>query len=153
MPDLLRALSDHLVAEEVVRDPRTPGPLPPLWLNPRDGAPAPGEIEGSEGDADLVLSAFLGVRILGEPEQEAFLVHETVDVVIRSRTAPPLPVVEQALTAAVAVDAGAPVGRRNWTMAGLEIVESVLWRGLQPLDSSDQGYTAEVSYRFLHYRE
>lgn len=57
MPDpnvTLTALRDELVAAGLVRRPGVAGPLPPLFVEPMGGPPAPGEREGSEAGDDLV---------------------------------------------------------------------------------------------------
>lgn len=61
MPDqsaILAAFREELVTANLVRKPSSAGALPPLHIEPRGGAPAPGEREGIEDDANLVLSLF-----------------------------------------------------------------------------------------------
>ena len=56
---LLENFRDALIAADVnLRVPSKAGKAHPLWLEPRGGAPAPGEKEGAEDDGDLVASAF-----------------------------------------------------------------------------------------------
>lgn len=65
MPDasaVLTAFRAELVEAELVRRPSeaTPAGAPPMHVEPREGAPAPGEREGVEDDPGLVLSLFHG---------------------------------------------------------------------------------------------
>lgn len=55
---ILTAFRADLVAAGLVRRPSEAGVLPPCHIEPADGAPAPGEREGIENDAELVVSLF-----------------------------------------------------------------------------------------------
>ena len=58
----LTALRNELEGRGLIRRPNTPGAAPPLFIEPAGGAPAPGEREGDEGGARLVVTA----RLSGE---------------------------------------------------------------------------------------
>jgi hypothetical protein len=81
---ILEAMRDHLIAEGVVRDPDTVGPLPPLWLSPRDGLNAPDEGSKPSYRAPLLAGGFTAPGVPSSPK-EGFLVRESVDVHFRSR--------------------------------------------------------------------
>jgi hypothetical protein len=56
LSDYIRA---HLINAAVVRDPRTAGPLPPLWRDPENGAPGPGDFDAPLKGMDAVVSIFM----------------------------------------------------------------------------------------------
>lgn len=53
---IMGAFRAHLIDAGIVRRPSEPGPEPPMFVSPIDGAPAPGEREGVENNAALMLS-------------------------------------------------------------------------------------------------
>jgi hypothetical protein len=142
--DLLTHLRDHLIAEGLVRRPSVAGAAPPMWLEPRDGVPAPGEGENAtEIGPTTVVGAYLTGGIPPRPYM-AMLRRDTVDVWLRSQRAPLNFQLEVAIRTAV-------IDRRDWTMAGLQVVESLMWRPLQRLESGPQGYTHIFSLIFETY--
>lgn len=140
---LLVAMRAHLVADGVVRVPRVAGSAPPLWLQPRDGVPAPGEGNPTERDDDAVLGAFVTGGIPPRP-YESMLRKTIVDLHIRTRTPSGAIELDAALAASL-------IDRRNWLMDDMRIVESLQWRALQPLGSDAQGFTFVVAYVFETY--
>lgn len=149
MPDVLPALRDHLATEGIVREPRTAGAVPPLWLDPRRGAPAPGEGSAPETDAEVVLAAFLTGGV--PPEfGEGYSRRDVVDLHIRTTRAPRAKQLEEQLVAELAP---APYGARfAWDLAGLFVIESRMWRALQPLTHDEQSYTFVVAFLIETYR-
>jgi hypothetical protein len=142
MPRLLTAIRDELIAHNIVRKPSVPGPLPPMWLEPTLGEPAPGEGNNPvEIGEDLVLAAYL-TNGFAQPAYST-LRKPIVDIRIRSAKdkAYLAEDVELAITPRLR-------DRRDWTMGGLYVVESEQWRPLQRLGSDTQGYTHVVSYWF-----
>jgi len=139
--NLLEALRDHLVAAGVVRPPRAPGALPPMWLDPRAGAPAPGE--GDAADAAAVLAAFPTGGIPARP-YESFLRTDGIDVWIRAVSGPVALDLEAQLR-------GELVDRRDFDLATMRIVECREWRPMQRLGSDAQAYTYVCSYLFQRY--
>ncbi len=144
---LLDALRNHLIGQGIVRKPAVAGAAPPLWLEPDEGAPAPGEgTTATEINAGAVLAAFLTGGIAPE-RYETFIRRDTVDIWIRTRTAP------------IAFDLDARVrrelaDRRNWNMGGMRVIESSQFRPLQRLASDRaQGGTRIVSYLFATYSD
>ena len=145
---LLTALRAELVASGVVRDPRTPGALPPMWLSPRSGTPAPGEGAGSETGPTAVLAAF---RSGGIPPAAArgHSRRTTVDVVMRVTQAP---IAEDLDAQLRAVLAPAPLAARYaWAMGGLQVIESRVWRELGPLGFDEQAFSFVASFLFETY--
>jgi hypothetical protein len=142
---LLHAMRDELVTAGLVRTPRTAGVLPPLWVDPRDGVPAPGEGSSStEIGATMVLGAF---PTGGFPRQpfEKMLRRDTVDLHFRALKSPDIFTLEAQITDRL-------IDRRNWTMGGdLTVIECEQWRPLQPLDRDEHGFTYVVSYWFETY--
>lgn len=153
MADLLTSIRDYLAEKNLGRDPRVAGPAPPVWREPRDGAVAPGEMEGDENDDDLVISIYKTGGVPLDVFEEAVKRQDSVDFFIRSRTAALALDYEPGLTLGFVRDEAAPVPRTNWNMAGLQVIESKLWRPLQPIDRGEQGYTYVVSYLFETYRD
>lgn len=137
---LLAQLRAHLVGLGLAREPQTAGAAHPLYLQPRDGAPAPGDKPGVERDTELVLTAMWTGEV-GLPPRERFRRIDTVDVWLRGRTAPAALDYEAVLRAQLH-------DRRAWTMGTLPITESLLWRPAQPLGSDAGGYVFIVSYSF-----
>jgi hypothetical protein len=139
VPDVtyLDNVQAHLIAQGVVRDPRVAGSDPPIWRQPREGAPAPDEKTGVENDAAAVLSIFHTGGIPGGEESGSI---ETVvfDLWLRTKKWPRARVLYQQIYPVFVANSGP---RRDWNMAGLQVVESRLWRALQPVSSNKQAYT------------
>jgi hypothetical protein len=142
MPRLLNAIRDELVARDIVRKPTVAGPLPPMWLEPALGVPAPGEGNNPVGIGDdLVLGGFLTGGFA--PAPYATLRKPIVD--IRIRTAKDKAYLAEDIELAITARLG---DQRDWTMGGLYVVESQQWRPLQRLGSDAQGYEHVVAYWF-----
>ena len=136
MADLLSALRTYLIGLGLVRNPATAGSVPPLWLEPKTGVPAPGEAPPggnatNVGDP-LVLGAFLSGGV-ARGSWEGWHRTWTVSLRIRSRTGLQAKEIEAPITAAI-------VDRRGWTMGGLGIVESLEWSPLSPITIDDEGF-------------
>lgn len=141
---LLDSLRQHLIDEGIVRDPRVAGALPPFWREPRLGAPAPGEgSTATEIGPTVVVSAFMSGGVPARP-YEAFWRRQTVDLWLRTKTAPQAFDIDSSIYAVLA-------DRRNWNMAGLLVIQSRQWRELQRLGSDEQGFTYIASYLFETY--
>ena len=145
-PDLLDNLRVYLIAQGLVRDPRDgtqKGILPPLWLAPRFGVPAPGQTEGlaaSEQDPNLVLGAFPATDT-PPPPYEGFRRINHVEIVFRGRTPPAVLSIENKIRAAIN-------DKRGWMMANVPVNESLLFRGLQPIGSDNLGWVFNQEYLF-----
>lgn len=139
--DLLTHLRDYLVAEGIARVPRVAGAAPPLWIEPRNGAVAPGESPGNdpaEANADAVISLFFTGGVV-QPPYESFWRKDVVDFWLRVSKAPTALELDKQLRAAL-------TDKRAWDMAGLEVIESEQWRALGRLDSGPQGFTYVTAY-------
>jgi hypothetical protein len=145
LADLLTALSDYLVAQAVVRKPSVAGALPPLWLEPQQGVPAPGELypggSATQTGADVVLGAFRTGGFTQAPYESPWRI-PTIDLRIRARTAPLVTSTERAITPLI-------IDKREWMMGALLVIDSEMWRPLQPLEITPQAFTFVVSYSFM----
>lgn len=86
MPDstrVLTALRNELVTAGLVRRPATAGALPPAFVEPEGGAPAPKEREAPETDGELVVTLRLSGE-LGEAPFDAYRRRVVIDVIYRS---------------------------------------------------------------------
>lgn len=145
-PDLLDNLRQFLINQGLVRDPRDAtqqGVLPPLWIAPRHGCPAPGQTEGlgdNETDQNLVL-AINDATDIPPGRYEGFLRHAHVEIVYRGRTSKPVKALENQIRAVIN-------DKRGWTMVNVPVNESLLFRGLQPLGSDSVAYNFVQEYSF-----
>src|SRR5687767_10852594 len=88
MPDVnevLTAVRDDLDAAGIIRKPRTAGALPPMHVEPRGGAVAPGDRPAPEDDPDLVVTLTLGGE-LGEGPLDRYRRRVVIDVRYRSKS-------------------------------------------------------------------
>jgi hypothetical protein len=146
MPRLLEALKTHLITQGLVRSPRTAGSLPPLWLQPRLGVPAPGEIPsgGATVEAgDPVVAAFISGGFPVERFESAWR-RPTVEIRIRASKAPTGEDLGESILAAT-------IDQTNWLMGGRQIIESQMWRPLTPLGSDEQGFDYLLAVAFELY--
>lgn len=143
MANLLDHVNDYLVAQNLVRDPRIAGPKPPLWVEPRNGTPAPGESpkgNATEVGADIVVGAFNAPGVsLGRHNSHRRI--EAVDFDIRVRKAPLVDDFYKSLRAALH-------DKRGWTMAGLWLSESLAYRELQRLGADENGWIFTTQFTF-----
>lgn len=144
---LLDHIRDYLVDDvQIVRRPDVAGSLPPLWREPRDGAPAPGERDGIANNDAAVVSIFN----TGGIGRQAFNPwrYRTVDFWLRVKSAPDYEELSDAISDAFLGDQGAKFG---WTMAGLQVIESSEWRPWGRLGADAQGWTYVGSFAFQVY--
>lgn len=146
--DVREALRTHLVSNDVVRRPSVAGDEPPMWLEPRKGVPAPGE-KGEGGSdvevgADAVLGLFLSGGIPQAPMTDRFIRQQNIDVWIRTSTAPRATEIENEIRDQV-------VGKFNWNMGGLTVIQSGIWKELQPIELSEQAFTYVLGLGFELY--
>lgn len=143
MATLLEDLRDHLVAHGIVRRPREtlPAGRPPMWLEPRNGIPAPGEGQNAtEVGSDAVVGAYVSGGIATD-RHEGFLRIDGIDIHLRTRTAPIALELEAQIRAALN-------DRRHWTMGSRTVEESLQFRPLQRLGSGDHGFDWVTEYLF-----
>lgn len=142
MPDtaaILGALRTHLRDAGLVRYASIAGPLPPAHIEPIGGSPAPGEAEPPGNDADLIISLYAGGE-LAVGEHDGYLLRTTIDVRYRGKTIQRILALDAAIVRELH-DAGGG-RRRGWAMGGVQLLESGVWTGLQPVDRS-KGQGAE----------
>jgi hypothetical protein len=136
----------HLLAQSLARDPRdSTSSLPPVWRQPANGTPAPGE---GRNQTEIGPTAVIGLMHSGgiaTPRFESAWRRDIVDIWLRTSKWPDA----ETLYAAIR---GALIDRTNWLMAGMRVIESQEWRALGLLDSSEQqGYTAQFAVLFETY--
>lgn len=143
--ELLPPLRDYLIAQGIVRRPSVAGALAPLWLDPRKGVPAPGEgTNATEKNNDVVLGAFQVSGFPRPPYEASVLRMDAVDVWIRARIAPLAYQKADAIIAALN-------DKRQFDMAGLTIVECLLFRPLQRLGSDENGFDFTMQFSFERF--
>lgn len=128
--DVLGAFRNHLVALELMRKASVAGPLPPAIIEPRGGAPAPGEGEGTANDPDLIVTLRGGGEI--PPGDNGWLLQTTIDVRYRGLTAERIMRLDADIVASL--HEGPGIRRRAWEMGGLFVLETGIWVGLTPLE-------------------
>jgi hypothetical protein len=142
--DLLVAMRDELAAQDIVRKPSVAGAQPPMWLEPRLGVPAPGEGKKAEEiGTDAVLGTWVVSGLAPAPYNAGRRV-DFVDIRLRTRTAPIATALEEAIR-------GALIDKRNWVMGGLTVIESLLYRAMQPTGSDKQSFDWIFTFSFETY--
>lgn len=152
-PDLIIGIFEYLKEQGITRDPENASlqkTLPPLWMEPRDGCPAPGPVEGftaaeispnpEEGGPGLVVSVEKSTGV-PSPAYEGFLRMQHVQFVIRSYIAQTAYAFEQKLRVALN-------DKRGWMMYNVPVNESLLYRDLQPITRDKIAYTYSLEYQF-----
>lgn len=143
-PDLLTNLRQFLINAGLVRDPRNgSSSLPPMWVAPRYGTPAPGQTEGlkaQEVGKDIVLAINPGTGI-PPARYEGFLRHNVVDIVYRGRIPQPVLSLENQIRAQIN-------DKRAYMLVNVPVNESLLFRDLQFLGSDEIAFNYMQSYQF-----
>lgn len=147
VPTLLEHLRNHLEGLGLVRKPPAGGTTPPMWLQPQDGTPAPGESpsdNAAEVHPDLVTALYL----LPGPPTTAYegdtWRYDVVEIRYRARKAPFASDLERLIRQALH-------DRRDYDLAGKRVIESLIARELAPLGSGPQGFTFGQQYLFQTY--
>lgn len=146
--DLLNPLRNYLVTSGIVRKPTVAPPggdpnRPPMWLEPRNGVPAPNEQPGNaavEVGPDSVVAAFETTGIAPE-RHEGFIRWQHVDIRLRTTTAPRAVALKEAIRQYLN-------DRRGWMMDSLRVEESLLFRDWQRLGSDDEGFDYVAEFQF-----
>lgn len=149
--ELLTEFRAHLIAKGIVREPRAAGPLPVMWIEPRDGTPAPGDMEGTEDSPTAVLGVFRSGGLPPAWVEQRYVVRPTIDVVLRTKTAKLRDEIGQAIEEEILGSGGGGEIKMEWQMGAMTIIQSSLWRALQPLGADEDGFTAVVSFAFESY--
>lgn len=144
MPDLLPALRQHLIANNVVRQPSVAGSKPPMWLEPMRGTPAPGETPPAGTAVEVGTSLVIAAYITGGVAPQPFGSWERRPIIeLRFRGTSPKEIEQTELAIT-----GLVIDRRDWTMGGLYVLESGQWRALQRVQADEQGYEFLSAYWF-----
>lgn len=152
-PDLLIGVFKYLEEKGVVREPSDPTlqeELPPCWIEPRFGCPAPGSGEGlapaevspNPPDGPGVVVSI--ERITGIPSgpYEGFLRTDHVQFVVRSYMPQPAFEFEQQVRKNIN-------DKRGWLMFNVPVNESLLFRDLQPISKDNLAFTFSFEYSFM----
>jgi hypothetical protein len=144
-------LCDHvfqyLITQGIARDPRVAGSVPPAFRSPADGVPAPGEGLGTELGPTAVIGLNADISIPALFVESEWR-KDIVDIVYRTLKRPDA----DTLYAQVRLALIGPPFKMNWLMAGMRIIQSVEWQGMQLIDSSRaQGYTMKSAVLFQSY--
>jgi hypothetical protein len=143
--DVREAFRNHLATQSIVRAPSNAGPLPPLWIEPRNGVPAPGEgTKPSEVGATAVLGVFLSGGITQPPKAATFIRQQNLDLWIRTTTAPAAATLADSIRAQID-------DKFNWSMGGLTVIHSRVWKELQPIELNEQAFTYVIGFGFELY--
>jgi hypothetical protein len=132
-------------AQGIVRKPSVAGSLPPLWLEPRLGVPAPGEgNDPTEVGADAVIGAWTSSGIAPHTLQRrpAHRLHRHPHAdEDRADCAPDR-----------GADPRRPPGQAELAdVAGMTIIETLMYRELQSLGSDEQGFDWVMTFSFERY--
>ena len=157
MAALLPALRDYLVESNIARLPQEAGTgdpdtwLPPLWLAPQLGCPAPGEAPSKTANPveigqRMVLSASISGGFPGGPYVSAWRRKPTVEFRFRGLWSPEIEDKEQEIALALG-------DRRDWVMAGLYVIECQQWRELTPLSYDEQSFNFLSAFSFELLRQ
>jgi hypothetical protein len=127
-------------------DPSTT--LPSVWLMPRQGAAMPRTNGGEWLETQTI--TLHDPNLTGPPGVEAWLEDTFVDIIVRSRNAGEGKLLHRTIAGLLHPVGVAPVGKRNWTMGGLHLLYSSIWRREQALPTVENGLTYDrvASYRF-----
>jgi hypothetical protein len=147
---LATAIREELVAAGLVRRPDTVEDLPPLIIEPRGGAPAPGDRDAPEDHPDLVVTLTFSGDI-SELPRDTYRRRSVFDVRYRSKGT-------AGLQRAHALDAairGHLVNRNDfglgWTMGTdhpVFILSSQMFAGLGRIGSTAEGFDELAKYLF-----
>jgi hypothetical protein len=156
VPPVIRS---YLVSENAAREEGQPafrkpsdedpdgvdGELLPVFIEPRAGAPAPGAPSCKEDNATCIVSLFYTGGFPTGPF-EKFHRKETYDFWVRSASPQLAKRVDERLWQLLH-------DKRGWNMDGLEVIESMQWRPLQPIGNDPGVYSYTLSYLFELYAE
>jgi hypothetical protein len=151
-PDLLIGIFQYLKGAKLVREPSDEtyqDELPPMWIEPRLGCPAPGNVEGL-GEAEISPNPPYGPGVVASIEKitgipslpyEGFLRTDHVQFIVRSYTAAPAFEYESKVRALIN-------DKRGWLMYNVPVNESLLFRDLQLISKDNIAFTYAFEYSF-----
>lgn len=146
---LLPNLRSFLVSASLVRVPRIAADVPPCWLDPKRNIPYPGQTEGlganegtdkDDGRGGLVIAIYpeTGIPSIAH---EGFYVRKPVSIWFRSHLSPVIQTVHETFRATLH-------DRRNYSLNGLQVNQSLMTRELQRIGSDEEGYVYNTEYLF-----
>lgn len=145
----------ELISAGVVRDPRVAGDVdglpPPAWIEPRGGSPDPGDKTGDEDSTEAVVSIFRSGGFPPTFVEQRYHRQDTLDFVIATRTATKRDEIAEAMENVFLGSGDNDEIKMNWQMGSLTVIQSRLWRALQPLGSDEDGFRAVISFFFETY--
>lgn len=143
MKDVLAEFRAHLVSEGLVRVPRVAGSVPPCWVMPQGGAPAPGEGDLAVEVGEQIVVALWPAAGFATRPFEGFLREEMVEVEIRCAPSAGKSARELAERIRRAVD-----DRRSFELGTIHVEECRMWRDFS-LEASDpsQGHVFVGAFR------
>lgn len=147
---LLPNMRQFLIDNSVGRLPRDEADAPPIWLDPKKGIPYPGQSEGLGPNEQTTITDGIGGMVLAivpatgipSPPHEGFLVRLGATVWYRSMVSPAIQSMHETIRALLS-------DRRNYSMNGLQVNESLLTREIQRVTSNEEGYVYNCEYMFL----
>ena len=153
MPDstaVLSALRDELELAGLIRRPAAGGDLPPLFVEPRTGPPAPGEREGTEAGTDLAVTLRLSTEGTARAG-EAFVRLVIVDLIYRSTGTGGLKrgrELDAAIRARLVETAGYGTGvtLAEGQPSAVHVLELAVFGGLGPVDLDGDVRTDQAKY-------
>lgn len=142
-PDqLLPSMRQYLINAGVCRRPKDAGTRPPMWLDPKKGVPYPAQTEGlgPNESSDFVLAAYPSTGV-PSAAYEGFIVKRNVTIWYRNMFSPPIQAIHEQIR-------GLLHDRRNYSMNGLLINESLFFRDIQRIEADERGYLYNCEVQF-----
>lgn len=144
---LLPFLRSYLRNADIARAPSDASDLsiPPMWIDPRNGVPYPGQTEGldapgEESHPDVVLGLYPATGIPSKPF-EGFYRQDAVTIVIRGRMSPDVRSTFEAIKPLLH-------DQRNYSLNGLQVNQSMMTRDLQRISSDANGFVYNCEFLF-----
>lgn len=127
--------------------------LPPIWLQPRGGAPQPRFSDANGGYQETAAITLIDTAVGGPTgELEAWEEETIIDVIVRSLTAAPGKLLHRQIRGLLH-PIGDNRGRQLWLMNNLLVQYSGVWRPEQPTGATDIDFARTASYRFMVRRK
>jgi hypothetical protein len=144
---LIDRVYQYLVDQGIGRPINVSSSLAPIWREPADGTPAPGEGTGTEIGQTAVIGLVEGGGITDEMPFTSQWRRDQVDIHYRAMRSPDIQRLYIAVRRAV-------VDKWGWQMAGMRVISSVEARPLDLIDSSKaQGFHKVSAVLFETYEE
>jgi hypothetical protein len=145
---ILDAFREHLIAATLARRPSQSTPAAhPAYIEPPEGAVAPGDKAGVEADAALVLSLFMGGDIPGAGFENVVSRRAVVDVHYRAASAAAvreLMALDASIRALLLNPTNYGLGFTMGTATPVFVRQAHVWAGLGPIERG-----AGIGYRYV----